>query len=408
VQVTASVAIDDGHAVVRIADDGPGIDPAVANDLFERFSRADSSRARQTGGTGLGLSIAKAIVTAHGGTISVDSAPGSTVFTVRLPARPATPPPTDPPRAKVARTPGSAASNPRTRHLSRDAAEEVAQTRVDRSETSVCVTVITARNASSTGGVFAGSSTDGGSRVPARLGRAMVVACLSLPDHCPRTSARSSPSPPHAPPATPGAAWKRGISSAPSTACVVDARRTKPWDAEEPLARDRAHRSRVLRDARAYAQVAPSHAFLAGRSAAVAWGLPCDSGRSCASGSRAAPRARRPGIHGVKVAPHLATVRELEAPRDEPRDDMGDARRVLDERELVILGDAIVRIPRDERGTPQPMRRLATIDRLRAAAGARQARAPKLLRALERVRVGNVAARDRLPTRDDGRRPARA
>ncbi|PZU26675.1 MAG: two-component sensor histidine kinase, partial [Microbacterium sp.] len=89
--VTASVAIDDGHAVVRIADDGPGIDPAVANDLFERFSRADSSRARQTGGTGLGLSIAKAIVTAHGGTISVDSAPGSTVFTVRLPARPATP-----------------------------------------------------------------------------------------------------------------------------------------------------------------------------------------------------------------------------------------------------------------------------------------------------------------------------
>ena len=90
-QVTASVAIDDGHAVVRIADDGPGIDPAVANDLFERFSRADSSRARQTGGTGLGLSIAKAIVTAHGGTISVDSAPGSTVFTVRLPARPATP-----------------------------------------------------------------------------------------------------------------------------------------------------------------------------------------------------------------------------------------------------------------------------------------------------------------------------
>ena len=68
-----------------------GIDPAVANDLFERFSRADTSRARQTGGTGLGLSIAKAIVTAHGGTISVDSAPGSTVFTVRLPARPATP-----------------------------------------------------------------------------------------------------------------------------------------------------------------------------------------------------------------------------------------------------------------------------------------------------------------------------
>lgn len=91
VRVTASVAIDTGDAVVRIADDGPGIDPAVADELFERFARADASRARQTGGTGLGLSIAKAIVTAHQGSIAVRSTPGSTVFEVRLPARPAAP-----------------------------------------------------------------------------------------------------------------------------------------------------------------------------------------------------------------------------------------------------------------------------------------------------------------------------
>lgn len=91
VRVSASVAVDRGTAVVRIADDGPGIDPAVAGELFERFSRADSSRARQTGGTGLGLSIAKAIMTAHHGTITVDSTPGATVFEVRLPARPAVP-----------------------------------------------------------------------------------------------------------------------------------------------------------------------------------------------------------------------------------------------------------------------------------------------------------------------------
>lgn len=90
-QVTASIAIEQDEAVVRIADDGPGIDPAVAGDLFERFARADASRARQTGGTGLGLSIAQAIVTAHHGTITVDSEPGSTVFEVRLPARPAAP-----------------------------------------------------------------------------------------------------------------------------------------------------------------------------------------------------------------------------------------------------------------------------------------------------------------------------
>ncbi|MBN9225217.1 MAG: two-component sensor histidine kinase [Microbacterium sp. SCN 70-27] len=91
VTVTASVAVDDGVAIVRVADDGPGIDPAVADELFERFSRADTSRARQTGGTGLGLSIAKAIITAHRGTIAVRSTPGDTVFEVRLPARPAAP-----------------------------------------------------------------------------------------------------------------------------------------------------------------------------------------------------------------------------------------------------------------------------------------------------------------------------
>ncbi|RLK48972.1 sensor histidine kinase [Microbacterium telephonicum] len=89
--VTASVGVEDGAAVLRVHDDGPGIDPDVADVLFERFARADSSRARKTGGTGLGLSIVKAIVDAHHGTITVDSEPGSTTFTVRLPARPHAP-----------------------------------------------------------------------------------------------------------------------------------------------------------------------------------------------------------------------------------------------------------------------------------------------------------------------------
>lgn len=90
-RVTTTVRTEDGAAIVRVADDGPGIDPAVADELFERFARADTSRARQTGGTGLGLSIAQAIATAHHGTISVESEPGSTVFEVRLPARPESP-----------------------------------------------------------------------------------------------------------------------------------------------------------------------------------------------------------------------------------------------------------------------------------------------------------------------------
>jgi two-component system OmpR family sensor kinase len=83
--VTVSVAEEHDRAVVRVHDDGPGVDPAVADELFERFARADRSRARKTGGTGLGLSIAKAIVDAHDGTISVQSAPGDTTFTVTVP-----------------------------------------------------------------------------------------------------------------------------------------------------------------------------------------------------------------------------------------------------------------------------------------------------------------------------------
>jgi two-component system, OmpR family, sensor kinase len=70
----------------------------VSAELFERFSRADRSRARQTGGTGLGLSIVRAIVQAHHGSITVSSKPGDTVFEVRLPTRsdePAVPAPAD-------------------------------------------------------------------------------------------------------------------------------------------------------------------------------------------------------------------------------------------------------------------------------------------------------------------------
>ena len=89
--VTVSVTREGGAAVLRVHDDGPGIDPRLTEELFERFARGDRSRARQTGGTGLGLSIARAIVEAHGGSISVASEPGDTTFEVRLPARPADP-----------------------------------------------------------------------------------------------------------------------------------------------------------------------------------------------------------------------------------------------------------------------------------------------------------------------------
>lgn len=87
-EITLSVAREDDEAVIRVHDDGPGIDPAVREELFARFARGDSSRARQTGGTGLGLAIAKAIVEGHHGSIDVESEPGDTTFTVRVPVSP--------------------------------------------------------------------------------------------------------------------------------------------------------------------------------------------------------------------------------------------------------------------------------------------------------------------------------
>lgn len=55
---------------ITFADDGPGVDPDFLPIIFERFTRADASRARHSGGSGLGLSIARAICLAHGGNIT--------------------------------------------------------------------------------------------------------------------------------------------------------------------------------------------------------------------------------------------------------------------------------------------------------------------------------------------------
>jgi signal transduction histidine kinase len=71
---------------VEIKDTGIGIDPADLPYIFERFYRADRSRTGSTGGSGLGLSIVKAIISAHGGTIRAQSAPGvGTAISFTLP-----------------------------------------------------------------------------------------------------------------------------------------------------------------------------------------------------------------------------------------------------------------------------------------------------------------------------------
>jgi len=70
-----------------VHDDGPGFPPELIDHAFERFSRGDQSRHREhrDGGAGLGLSLVQAIVTSHGGTVTLDSSPGSTTLSVVLP-----------------------------------------------------------------------------------------------------------------------------------------------------------------------------------------------------------------------------------------------------------------------------------------------------------------------------------
>ncbi len=83
--VTVTVTQEPDRTLLCVHDDGPGLAPELVGRAFERFTRGDTSRTRASGGSGLGLSLVRAITTAHGGTVSVRSAPGDTTFTVTLP-----------------------------------------------------------------------------------------------------------------------------------------------------------------------------------------------------------------------------------------------------------------------------------------------------------------------------------
>ncbi|HBC26512.1 MAG TPA: sensor histidine kinase [Ruminococcaceae bacterium] len=83
--IDISAERQDKTAVITFSDRGDPIPPQKLDTIFEKFYRLDSARSADTGGAGLGLAIAKEIVTAHGGTISAESGPEHTVFTVKLP-----------------------------------------------------------------------------------------------------------------------------------------------------------------------------------------------------------------------------------------------------------------------------------------------------------------------------------
>lgn len=74
-------------AVIRVADDGPGIPVDQRERVFERFVRLDAARSRDSGGSGLGLAIVAGIAATHGGTVFIDERPGGGArFTVTLAA----------------------------------------------------------------------------------------------------------------------------------------------------------------------------------------------------------------------------------------------------------------------------------------------------------------------------------
>jgi signal transduction histidine kinase len=81
--VSARVAAVDGHVVLTVADDGPGVPDALRERIFERFVRGDGDRGSSSG---LGLSIVRAVAESHGGDVQLESDNGRGArFVVRLP-----------------------------------------------------------------------------------------------------------------------------------------------------------------------------------------------------------------------------------------------------------------------------------------------------------------------------------
>lgn len=92
VSVSSQTDEAEGTVSIHVIDQGIGIAPDEQERIFERFYRTDQARSRRAGGTGLGLSIVRHTALSHGGTVSVDSQPGSgSTFTLTLPTRSSSP-----------------------------------------------------------------------------------------------------------------------------------------------------------------------------------------------------------------------------------------------------------------------------------------------------------------------------
>lgn len=176
----------------------------------------------------------------------------------------------------------------------------------------------------------------------------------------------------------------RGVRTVPAAAVV-------PPEVPYPL--DEIARSAVSERARALALVLPEHAFFTGDTALALHGASLlDADRTRRADLEVAVFAphrnlRRPGVSSTQVHRALAHVTRVDGLRvATPATAWAMLARHLSERDLVKVGDAVVRIPRDDRGRRRTDLQLATPDQLKAAveAGLRRG-SPKLRAALARI-----------------------
>ena len=89
IEITVGVDAATSMGWIAVSDHGEGVPEQIREHIFERFWRADTSRARETGGSGLGLAIVASIVSALNGTVVVEETPGGgATFRVSLPLAP--------------------------------------------------------------------------------------------------------------------------------------------------------------------------------------------------------------------------------------------------------------------------------------------------------------------------------
>jgi two-component system CheB/CheR fusion protein len=99
-RIAISLSRENGHAIIRVRDNGVGIPPELQQSVFELFVQSDATLDRSDGGIGVGLTLVKAIAEQHGGDVAVRSKPSEgSEFVVRIPLVTQSPPPPTPKQA---------------------------------------------------------------------------------------------------------------------------------------------------------------------------------------------------------------------------------------------------------------------------------------------------------------------